>query len=207
MNFENIGFLFPYVRFFNALPQGGSADFYIGNNLVAAGIKFGAFTNYIKLCTTPTSFKVTRSGIKTEKFCDTTLAIKTGNVKTLCMLGKPNTPELTIIDEPTIKNNMSYGHLRICNLTTEDLIFDIYANGSMILGDVNYKDISKYIEIVPGEYELDIKSDKKKVFNCGRIKINPGKFNTIYIIGLETENPFINAVITTDAASYSGFYL
>ena len=207
MNFEDMGFLFPYVRFFNASPQGGSADFYIGNNLVAAGIKFGSFTDYIKTGTAPTTFKVTRAGIKTEKVCDTTLTIKTGNVCTLCVTGKPDMAELTVIEEPTIKSHMEYGHLRICNLTPENLNLDIYANGSMILGDVNYKDISRYIEIKPGEYELDIKSNKKKVFNCDRQKFMPGKFNTLYIIGLKNENPFINTVMTTDAASYSGFYL
>ena len=207
MNYEDMGFLFPYIRFFNASPQGGSLDFYVGNTLVAAGIKFGSFTDYIKTSTAPTIFKATRAGIKTEKVCDITYTQKTGNVATLCVAGKPDKCEFAIMEEPTLKTNMEYGHIRICNLCPEEDAFDILANDKMILGDIGFKEISKYMEIQPNEYEIKLITTEKKVLNCGHFSFRPSKFNTLYILGLKNEIPLISIKMTKDAGSYSGFYL
>lgn len=206
-NYDDMGFLFPYVRFFNASPQGGSLDFYIGNTLVAAGIKFGSFTDYIKLSPAPANIKVTSAGIKTDVVCSTTLTQKTGEVCTVCVTGKPTEREIFTVEEPNNKTNMEYGHIRICNLVVGDSAYDIYASGNTILQDIGYKEISRYIEIIPGVYEISVIKKQKTVSNCPDFKFKPGKFNTVYIIGTKNEIPHITQVITTDAASYSGFYL
>ncbi len=204
---KDLGLLFPYVRFFNASPQGGSLDFYIGNTLVAAGIRFGSFTPYIKLSTGPVAYKMTRAGRKEDVVQKIIMQQNVGDVYTLCAAGKADNPQFMTIDENAEKINMDYGHLRICNLSPEDGGFDVYASDNKILGDINFKEVSRYMEIRPETYDFSVYKNQKKVLNCGRLKLKSGKFNTLYIIGLESEIPYLTDVFSIDASSYNGFYL
>jgi len=205
--FNNTGFLFPYVRFFNASPHGGSMDFYIGNTLVGAGIKYGSFTGYIKTMSSPVTYKAARSGRKDDIIHKITLSQKVGDVCTLCVTNKADKAEFMIIDEICEKNNMDYGHIRICNLSPENAGLDIYADQRKILGDINFKEISRYMAIRPQSYEISVWKNEKRILNCHSLDMRQGKFNTLYIIGLLDEVPKISNVFSVDAASYNGFYL
>ncbi len=199
--------LYPYVRFFNASPQGGKKDFYIGNTLVASGVGFGEVTPYIKTVTPSVFCKCIQHGFKNEGINKLSLNQHTGDVHTVCLVGKADKPELMAISENAVKDHPEYGHLRICNLSPEGGGFDVFAGGTKILGDVQYKEISRYMEIRPEEYELTLMKNKKTVSSCGKTSLKPGKFNTVYIIGMEKENPEISGVFTVDKCSYRGFYL
>lgn len=204
---KNLGLLFPYIRFFNASPQGGSLDFYIGNTLVAAGIRFGSFTPYIKTSTGPVTYKMTRAGRKDETIQKIIMQQNVGDVYTLCVTGKADNPEFMVLDENAPKINMDYGHLRVCNLSPGDGGIDVYANDNRILGDIRFKEVSRYMEIRPDRYNFSLNKNKKMVHDCGRLLLKSGKFNTIYIIGLENEIPNITDVFSADASGCSGFYL
>ena len=207
IDYSDRGFLFPYIRFLNASPQGGSLDFYIGNTLVAAGIKFGTFTSYMKTSTAPVTYKATRAGKKDDVVQTVVICQNIGEVRSLCVVNKADKPEFMAIEEPTLRNNMEYGHLRICNFSPDKRGFDVYANETRILGDVNFKEISRYMEIRPQSYEISLWHKEKRILNCGKLNMKHGKFNTLYITGLENENPYLSHILSTDAASYSGFYL
>ena len=150
------GFLFPYIRFFNASMHGGKMDFYIGNTMVAASIGFGQYTGYMKCKTGPQSYKVTREGKKDDVIEKIIIEQNVGEVTTLCMTGKADNPQIFVINEPTDKNNITYGHLRICNLCPEKISFDVYANNKKILGDIGYREISKYMEMHGAEYDFTV---------------------------------------------------
>ncbi len=199
--------LYPYIRFFNASPQGGSCSFYTGNSLAISGLKFGKLSPYIRVKSGNTMYKASPGGIKSEKDPKLILPQRPGEVYTLCLIGKPNEPKFMAIKESYDKINMEYGHLRICNLSPENCGFDIYANGNKILGDINYTEISRYMEIRPEKYEISIIRNKKTAINCGIYDLKPKKFNTVYIIGLENEIPQTEGIFTIDSNSYNGFYL
>lgn len=204
---KDLGLLFSYIRFFNASPQGGSLDFYIGNTLVAAGIRFGSFTPYIKTSTGPVSYKMTRAGKKDEIIQKIMMQQNVGEVYTLCATGKADNPQFMALDENAPKINMDYGHLRVCSLSPGDEGFDVYANDNRILGDIRFKEVSRYMEIRPDSYNFSLYRNKKMVYDCGSLMLKKGKFYTIYIIGLEDEIPHISCSFSTDASGYNGFYL
>lgn len=205
--FNDRGFLFPYIRFFNASPQGGSMDFYIGNTLVAAGIKFGHFTSYMKAGTGVQFYKATRAGRKDDIIANISLSQNIGNVHTLCVAGKANKAEFMAIEEPDEADKNKYSHIRVCNLSPEDTSFNVYATGNMILGDIKFKETSRYMEILPGSYEFSLEESKKRVPFSESYTMKQGRFGTLYIIGLLNEPPHITEEFAIDAASYDGFYL
>ena len=211
LNYQTIpdSFLFPYVRFFNAIPGKSKYDFYSGNTLIAAGIPFGAFSSYIKLTNGKNVFKITECGKKNNVFSQIIINFNVGEVFTVCAIENHNSISLYGINEPTEKENMQYGHLRICNLASECANVQVYAGNECIACDVHYLDFTKYICIIPGKYDLSVKDEESKAeyVKITEQYINQGKFNSLYITGVNPENNIPYGIFTVDAACYSGFYL
>lgn len=201
------GFLFSYIRFINLSPQGGSLDFYVGNTLVGAGIKFGSYTNYIKTATGPQVYKVTRCGRKDEVVEKIVFSQNIGDVHSLCVAGMADEASFIPVAEPTSRQNTDYGHLRICNFAPGSTRFDVWADDEMILGDIEYKNVSRYMEICPKSYRLSLFENKKRVAELGSFEPKKSKYTTLYIAGLKNEMPHLLGVFTLDAASFNGFYL
>lgn len=208
-NNENKGFLFPYVRFFNASPDAGSIDFYCGSELVAAAIPYGAFSVYIKVPTGMQCFKITKSGTKNEYISELNVDFKIGNVYDICAVNTYPKTNLYAIKEPTDKSETNYGHLRVCNLSPNNESVNIYADNNCFIGDIKYMEISKYVAMIADKYNFTVKNseDGNKILNCGTQIIKQGKYNTLYILSKSAPYNEPICVFTIDAASYSGFYL
>ena len=204
---KNCGFLFSYIRFMNFSPHGGSADFYIGNTLVCAGLKYGSYSPYIKTASGPQVYKATRCGRKDEIINKITLCQNVGEVHNLCLCGKADNAAFYAVKEPKEALDKEYGNLRICNLSLGTDKLNIWANDEMIVGDMEYKDISKYLKIVPRKYTVKAGNNKNDAVNIGTYNLNSDKHNTLYITGIKNEMPHLSGILTLDAASYDGFYL
>ncbi len=206
-DYTDSGFLFSYIRFMNFSPQGGSADFYIGNTLVCAGIKYGSYSPYIKTSSGPQVYKATRCGKKDEIIDKITLCQNVGHVDNLCLCGKADNAVFFVVNEPKENPDKDYGNLRICNLSIDTDNLNIWANDEMIIGDIEYKNISRYLKIKPQNYEIKITGKEKDFISLGNYQLNADKYNTIYITGIKNEMPHLSGILTLDAASYDGFYL
>ena len=183
------GFLFPYVRFFNASPDAGSIDFYCNNDILAAGIPYGSFSVYIKVSRGMQCFKITKSGSKSDVLAEIKVNFSIGDVYDICAVNRyPKT---------------------VCNLSLDMKSINIYADNNCFIGDIKYLEISKYVEMIADKYTFDVKNSEtgKKILNCGTQIIKQGKYNTLYI--LSKSEPYADpiCVFTIDAASYTGFYL
>ncbi len=206
-SFECCGFLFPYIRFFNASESGGALDFYIGNTLTAAGIKFGSFTEYMKAGTGPKVYKVTRSGKKDDVLAKITVNQNVGEVMSLAVTDMENSPGFIVINEPCTKQTQDYAHLRVCNLSPDADGINVYANSNIVLGSINNGETSRYIEFIPESYNLSLYKADKKILDCGSQTLRQAKYNTLYIIGSDSKSTPLTSVFSIDAGSYSGFYL
>lgn len=202
-------FLYPYVRFLNTLPDSGGFDFYKGNTLIAAGLPFGAFSSYIKAETGPQIFKVTKSGNKNSVCAQLAIDLKVGSVYSICAMEEPGGMALYAINEPTERESLQYGHIRICNLSKFCKAADVWANDECIVSDIRYLEVSKYLATIPGKYTIKVKSsDDSSVFLTIPSQIvSQGKYNSLYILGGKSESPEPLGVFTIDAASYNGYYL
>jgi len=208
-SFAPEGFLFPYVRFFNAVDHNSKFDFYICNTLAAAGIPFGAFSSYLKISGGQQIFKVTKAGDKNNVIAQICIKFHIGKVCTICAKETSNGITLCELEEYTNKDNLQYGHIRICNLSSQCRDVSVYANNECIAAEIGHGQICRYLAMIPGKYTLKVKcSDEHSDFlTIPSIVIKPGKYNTLYIIGAKKESSEPVGVFTVDAASYSGFYL
>lgn len=202
-------FLYPYVRFFNASPGLQNADFYVGNSLVASRIGFGSFSPYIKVSKGRQDIKITAPGNKNDVLATLTLNFGDGEVYTVAAVSDGTGTMAYGISEPTDRENLNYGHIRICHLSPNAGEVDVIANEYEILDDINYLEISKYIAITPGRYDFKINNSEtdETILNVSSQNMRSGIYNTLYIIGLHGSEPSLRGILSVDAASYTGYYL
>lgn len=202
-------FLYPYVRFLNASPSVEKADFYLGNSLASPSLGFGCFSGYVRVPVGVSEFKITKAGNKNDVIATISLPFKQGEVYTIATVHSDGNTMAYGIKEPSERDNINYGHLRVCHLCPALGSVDVKANEYNILGDIDYLEISKYICLLPGKYEFAFSdantNNAKLVMPCQNVL--PGKYNTLYIVGNNTEKAPLMGLFSVDAASYLGYYL
>lgn len=202
-------FLYPYVRFFNASPNLQNADFYIGNSLVASRLGFGVFSPYVKVNKGRQEIKITSPGNKDNVLATLMLDFSDGEVYTVAAVSDDDKIMAYGISEPTVRDNLNYGHIRVCHLSPNAGEVDVIANEYEILDNINYLEISNYIPILPGKYDFKINSSEtgQTALNVSSQTMRQGIYNTLYVIGLSGAEPSLRGILSVDAASYTGYYL
>ncbi len=207
MNIQSdIGLLYPYIRIINA-SKNYEPMVYKFNTVIIPKSQSMQVSGYIKCQRGPTTFRVSE---KNAEFSDASMGInlEIGKVYDICILGEKGNISLFAIEDNVSKKNLSYGHLRICNLLNGESKRSFFANNKCFAADFSYLDISDYIEFSPGEYEFGMgninSSNYKKL---GTYKMKPGKYNSIFIIASDKINASEECIFTIDAGSSSGFYL
>lgn len=199
-------FKYPYVRFLNAYQ--GSIDFYVNGEKYENTLNFGDFSKYVKV-NEGINELYAKSNSNGEQLSSITIDFDKNRVYTVAIVSIAGEPSLYGIYEPYERDNVSMGHLRICNLSPNLTKPDIYAGKYKILGDIDYLEISKYIPIIPDRYDFTVKeaNSDKVLLNGGVQTIRPGIYNTMYLAGNYDNRPELTALISVDAASYDGMYL
>lgn len=203
---KSCSLLHPYIRVINA-SSCNRLDFYMYNTMIAAAMEYGKAGKYIKCERGLTTFRVQSEG---QKQCaNLALRLETGKVFTICAVGRQEQMRLFAIAEPTQRENLEYGHLRICNLWQGSEKINVSTKGACFVGALKFSDVTRYIEMQPGNYAVSIRdaNENRLLLECGEQSVRPGRFNSLYILPPQNENDAPMAMYTVDAASYEGFYL
>ena len=131
-------------------------------------------------------------------------------MQTIALAGESGRRTLIRIDDVTEKNNYKASNLRVANLVSDYDGFDIYANGFLILEDIEFPEISDYILLRPNIYTFKINAEDSNdtILNTGNQELNQRKYYTLYIIGsADSGGEPIKVIFATDAMSYEGQYL
>lgn len=207
MNMQSdIGLLYPYIRIINATTNYEPMVYKFNTVVISKSIP-GQASDYIKCQRGPTTFKVTEQNSETAD-ASMGINIEIGKVYDICILGEKGNISLFAIEDNINKKNLSYGHLRICNLMKKDKNSSFFANSKCFAADFSYLDVSDYIEISPNEYEFGMKNtDSSEYVTLGTYKMKPGKYNSLFIIPSNESGNSAGCLFTVDAGSSSGFYL
>ncbi len=208
-NIKIQNFLSPYVRFVNASPGVEKADFYHGNTLLQPNLSFGCFSTYFKVPNGVQEFKITQAGNKDNVLSTVKLPLGHGEVYTVAAVHSDGGTMAYGIMEPTERKDTEYGHVRVCHLSPNLSSLDVSANGHDILGGIDYLEVSRYICMTPDNYEFRFRQvgDGTLKLIMPNQRVQKGKYNTLYVIGLSNETPCLMGIFTVDAASYTGYYL
>ena len=196
-----------YVRFLNAYTD--NADFYLNGEKIADNLPFGEFTRFTPMPEGENVLKAEVNSNGETQSAQVTIDITDNEVYTVAMVSIGGVPSLYGILEIDGNAGTGTGNVRVCNLSPDLQMADVYANRYKILGEIDYLEISKYISLVPDTYTFTVKEANKDetILNAGAHQVLANKYNSLYLVGKTTGEPKLRALFTIDAPSYTGEYL
>jgi Domain of unknown function (DUF4397) len=178
------------VRVFNAVPDSPLLDVYSNDSPRIRYVEYRELTNYIPTNPGERNVKIyssTDNKLLLEiKDCE----IVHGQIITCAIFGSlDNLKFIPIIDDINETVMPDQTKVRFYNLDGSIIAFTFGTNSGSITTDLVSGDGTKYTQINPGNYDLQVRmlnqnTTSKKI----KISFSPGKIYTVYIIGSVTSN-------------------
>lgn len=203
-------FIYPYVRFLNAVPDKGRVSFYVNNQEFFTDFPFADISGYRQIPEGDVTFRAVWINGDENVIYTLQANVKKGDVITLALAGEKGRRTLLRINDNLEKNNYKASNLRVADLVSDFDGFNIYANGFPILEDIEFPEVSDYIMLRPNIYNFKIINENTDdVFlDTGNQDLKVRKYYTLFIIGnAANDGEPVKIIFATDAASYEGEYL
>ena len=198
--------LISYIRLFHASPNAPGVDVYLDGNLVAKDLKYQQFTSYLPITAGEYDIEVYPSGNTSTPVLEAkNFGITPNSIQTVAVIGQLNNLEFFPIPEPHLAVNPSMVFLRFSGLSPDSPPMDVaLPNGQLLFRNLNYKDITGYILIPPGNYTILLKAagTENIILTAPNFIIKPNRLYTTYTTGLNSGNPEMQIVQALDGLSY-----
>lgn len=194
-----------FIRILHASPNAPGVDVYVNNVLTARDVTYKEFTQYIPLAGGLYNIKAYPTGTKVNPVIDTNVNIPPSSIFTIAVTGMLADIALTLVQEPPIQRLPSETFIRIAHLSPNTPNVDItLPSGTKLFSDVEYKEVTDYIPIRPGVYELQARQmgTNNIILTVPNTNLRSGNIYTVYIVGLENGNPTLQVLIPLDGSTY-----
>lgn len=194
-----------YIRLFHAAPGAPEVDIYANGRQVAKRLVYGQFTDYIALATGTYTIQAFPVGLTVSPVFTINLPLE-NNVYTLALIGiLPRIGILPIVDE-FVAISPGSANIRFANLSPNAPSLNLaLRGGSNLITDVSYTEVSDYIPMRPGNYNLIVTpvNSSTIVTAVPRVRILPRRNLTFYVLGLYGQQPSsLEVYIPMDGTSY-----
>lgn len=196
-----------YIRLLHASPNAPAVDIYANGNPVATNLGYREFTEYFAIPGGSYNIVVFPAGQTANPVLSTNINIPGGSIFTAAAIGLLPNISLLPIEEPRMnippgKLMLKFVHLSP-NLPNVDLVIQ---TGMVAFSNVAYQGITQYIAVDPGTYifNLMLTGTGQRVLYVPNIRLEAGRFYTIYAIGLAAGTPPLQVLIPLDGNTYIG---
>lgn len=194
-----------YIRGLHASPNAPAVDIYVNNNLIARNVTYKEFTKYFPLAGGLYNIKLYPTGQTVNPIIDRNVNIPPRSIFTIAATGMLENIDLTLIAEPPISRLPYETFLRFVHLSpnTQHVDFGL-SNGTKLFSDVEFKEITDYIPIRPGTYELQVKltGTDNIILVVPNTNLRLGNIYTVYLVGLSNATPGLQVLIPLDGSTY-----
>lgn len=197
-----------YIRLLHASPGASAVDVYANDKPLAQNLAYKDFTQYLSVPSGNYNIKVYPTGRKTNPLIETTLFIPPRSIFTIAASGVPSSLALLAIPEPikTIPQNKLY--VRFAHLSPDAPNVDVVLpDGTKLFRNVSFKEYTDYVLVNPGKYILEVRplDTQKTILYVPNVNLKPGRYYTVYAVGLASGKPSLQALIPMDGNSYLKF--
>lgn len=215
------------IRFFHATPMAQPVDVYINDTLIQPNLSYQQSTDYFPVLrgvydihlvdsATGDQLLTQRLTVNDNRYI-TIIAISETNQIGLLSLPdkgikrsqlKEQKKDLSqvqpVYHEPVIEERAEVVKdmipVRFVHLSPNAPSLSVYLNGDPIYRDLIYKEATTYMDLVPQNYSLSIRSHQtlQEIARIEPLIIQPGHAQTVYITGLLGGTPRVEAIVLPD---------
>ena len=194
-----------YIRLFHAAPGAPEVDIYANGRQVAKRLAYGQFTDYISLATGTYTIEAFPVGLTVSPILRINLPVE-NKVYTLALIGiLPRIGILPIVDE-FVAVTPGSANIRFVNLSPNAPSLNLaLRGGSNLITDISYTEVSDYIPIRPGNYNMVVTTATSPtiVTAVPRVRILPRRNLSFYVLGLYGQQPSsLEVYIPLDGGTY-----
>lgn len=188
------------VRFLHAAPAAGNVDIYSNDKLLYSNLSFGLVTNYIEIPANTYKVAIYDSGNHDKPLISESVSISPDSIQTIAVTYEDKKVAFFIADDSEPLTNKLLSYVRFINLSPKSPPLSLRLPvGTVMFNESPYLETNSYYPLSPGIYNFVLASSDgsfEKYINNVRLK--PGLFVTIYIVGLLNKTPRIGYILTKD---------
>lgn len=194
-----------YIRLLHASPNAPAVDIYANGNSIARNLSYREFTEYFATPTGSYNIVVFPAGQTSNPVLNTNINIPGGSIFTVAAVGLLPNITLLPVEEPRMTIPPGRLMLRFAHLSPNAPNVDVVIQTGMVaFRNVAYQGITQYIPVNPGTYtfNLMVTGTDQRVLYVPNIRLESGRFYTIYAIGIAGGTPPLQVLIPLDGNTY-----
>lgn len=196
---------FSYLRLLHASPGTQPVDVYANNSLIASGLMYKGFTEYLQILPGSYNIKLFPAGATGPTLLDTNIEIPAQSINTAAVIGiSPNIGIRTYF-ETVVQIPAGRLYLRFINLVPDSPEMDlVLSDGTRLFENVSYGMGTNYASIAAGTYifYLQQSNTDRSLLYVPNIRLAAGRFYTIYAVGQISGATPLQVLVPLDGNSY-----
>lgn len=194
-----------YMRLLHASPGTSAVDVYANSSLIASGLSYKGFTEYLQVIPGKYNIKVFPAGTTGLALVDTDVEVPVQSIVTAAVTGISPNIGVKAFFEPVLQIPAGKLYLRFAHLVPDGPELDLaLSNGTRLFEDVSYGTAASYIAVFPDIYTFCLRQTgtDKNLLYVPNIQLLPGRFYTIYAVGQLKGNTPLQVLVPLDGNSY-----
>ena len=199
--------LFGYIRFLNASPGEPSVDIYVNGRKVADSLLYRNFTEYMKVFPGRYRIAVYAAGTRRNPLTVTTLRVQANSIITMAVIGLAGDISTQAINDSRRFLNRNRAYVRFVQLSPNAPTMDAYWDDALVLAELNYQDVSRYLQTTAGRHNLKMRDSLSgaNLVESPNVTVENGKAYTIYIVGDINDRTGLQILVPLEGATYLDF--
>lgn len=199
--------MYGYIRFLNASPAEQRVDIYVNGRKVADSLLYREFTEYMKVFPGWYRVAVYAAGTRTKPLAVTTLQVQANDILTMAVVGLADHISTQTINDSRRWLGRSHAYVRFVQLSPNAPTMDAYWDDALVLAELNYQDVSRYLQTTAGSHNLKMRDSLSgaNLVESPDVSVENGNAYTIYIVGDMNDRTGLQILVPLEGATYLDF--
>jgi hypothetical protein len=190
------------IRVLHASPKSPNIDVYFNNKRIVENLAYAKVSKYLMITPGNNNIRVYRAGRTDRPLIDINVNISESSKFTVAVIGTFPNISLNPISDPMEAQMTTKSCIRFIHLSPNVPAIDItLSNGTKLFNNIKYKDVTDYITLDPGKYNIQIKESgsNKIILTIPNVDLIKYKCYSIYVAGLLRGTPPLSAITVLDS--------
>ena len=198
---------FSYIRYLNASPSSGPIDIYVNGRRVASYLNYRAFTEYMKVLPGYYRIAVFRAGTTRNPISVSRMNVIANRVYTAAFINNGTGQEWQFITDTRRVLNQNRAFVRFIQLSANAPLLDVYIDDRLVLTDLDFQEVSRYLSLAPGRHNLKLKvaASARVILEDPNMTLQGGKAYSVYIVGNMGDRVGLQVLIPLEGTTYLSF--